>query len=71
MTIRWFPEMDEALRELRSKGYGYEATAARIGVSGKVVRKRIRELGMPVWSKAEGVRQRGPRGPQRNPRARA
>jgi hypothetical protein len=53
-AVRWTPEMDAKLYELRADGYGYEAAAKVIGVANGTVRHRVKALGLPVWGKGGG-----------------
>lgn len=48
MRVTWTPDMDAALVEMRSKGFGQRATGDLIGVCGALVRDRERELGIAV-----------------------
>ena len=46
--IAWTPDMDAAIRRLRSRGLNWEAIAERIGVCPEGVRRRAREIGVPT-----------------------
>lgn len=54
--IVWTPEMDAALIEARAQGLGYEATGEVIGVANRVVKRRVKQLGLPTWGRGGGKR---------------
>ena len=44
--IRFTPEMDAAIRELRAKGEWWRRIADRVGVDRKTLMRRVDELGI-------------------------
>ena len=54
-TITWTPEMDAALRAMRSRGESLSAVADRVGVSCQAVAKRCRVLGITTAKLNRGV----------------
>lgn len=46
--IIWFPEMDQALIELRRKGTPWEAIGERVGVTTLRAKLRAKVLGLPI-----------------------
>ena len=50
--VTWWPEMDDGLRRMRALGHGYARCGERIGVANDTVGRRVRHLGLPVWSVA-------------------
>ena len=50
--VIWFPEMDDELRRMRALGHGYVKCGERIGVAKGTVGRRVRHLGLPMWSVA-------------------
>lgn len=53
-AVQWTPEMDAALSDLRRAGKGAIPCGRRIGVCGRLVRQRVRELNMPANPRAKG-----------------
>ena len=47
VPIAWTPEMDGALRELRSRGIGFDRCGLVIGVASTTVAKRVAALALP------------------------
>ena len=52
-VVDWTPEMDAALVDLRAERAGYVRCAARIGVGSQTVAKRVRQLGLPKFSRGQ------------------
>ena len=56
-AIDW-TDLDAPLIELRHRGFGIEAAARRLGVSGNAVRRRIDVLELPSRTEQHGQRGR-------------